>query len=194
MKIPLYLISIERDFHTRTKKTAPPFTTQQEINENCLLVPPLWHGHIGKVARNNGGANSMEMSKNTDNNGNRVRHRLLPFLISSATDKRSKRSIGELKTPVEQKRWKISIPLHCRVPQPYGVFCIAKYRGGVTKCRKGQLNGNGRKYKGNTRKEKGSNSTITLYTPPTSLTYPDLSSRKKEVRQHLLTLQFYRKE
>ena len=50
------------------------------------------------------------------------------------------------------------------------------------------------KYKGNTRKEKGSNSTITLYTPPTSLTYPDLSSRKKEVRQHLLTLQFYRKE
>jgi len=23
----------------------------------------------------------MEMSKNTDNNGNRVRHRLLPFLI-----------------------------------------------------------------------------------------------------------------
>ena len=27
-KIPLYLISIERDFHTRAKKTAPPFTTQ----------------------------------------------------------------------------------------------------------------------------------------------------------------------
>ena len=27
----------------------------------------------------------MEMSKNTDNNRNRVRHRLLPFLISSAT-------------------------------------------------------------------------------------------------------------
>ena len=50
----------------------------------------------------------MEMSKNTDNNRNRVRHRLLPFLISSATDKRSKRSIGELKTPVKQKRWKIS--------------------------------------------------------------------------------------
>lgn len=33
-----------------------------------------------------------------------------------------------------------------------------------------------------------------LCTPPTSLTYPDLSSRKKEVRQYLLTLQFYRKE
>ena len=50
----------------------------------------------------------MEMSKNTDNNRNRVRHRLLPFLISSATDKRSKRSIGELKPPVKQKRWKMS--------------------------------------------------------------------------------------
>jgi len=58
----------------------------------------------------------MEMSKNTGSNGNRVRHQPLTLLISSATDKRSKWSIGELKTPSKAKTLENFILLPCRVP------------------------------------------------------------------------------
>ena len=81
MKIPLYLISIERDFHTRTKKQPHPLRLNRKSMRIVFSVPPLWHRHIGKVARNNRGANSMEMSKNTGSNGNRIKHWTLTFLI-----------------------------------------------------------------------------------------------------------------